>query len=255
MSVPELSIVIPVYNEAGIVREAAEDLCRKLDALGWDYELLLAENGSRDGTTDILRALAAANPRIRWFHEEKADYGRALRHGILEARGRIVICDEIDLCDVAFYERALPLLAEGADLVVGSKAMRGADDARPWVRRIATRIITVLLRITTGFRGTDTHGLKAFVRERLTEVARACVVTRDLFASELVIRAQRMGRDVREIPIALREKRPPSFHLFRRVPRVLKGLVQLGWAIRVRHRKGRLLAEEASPASSFGERR
>src|SRR5207248_9345358 len=124
--------------------------------------------------------------------------------GRLGARGVQVICEEIDLCDVGFCQRALPMLAEGADLVVGSKAMKGADDARPLVRRIATRMITLLLRISTGFRGTDTHGLKAFRRNRLEEVARACVVVRDLFASELVFRVLRMGRKVREISSALR---------------------------------------------------
>ena len=237
MSSPAISVVIPVYNEEQIVREATEELCRKLEALGWDFEIVLAENGSRDSTREILRQLADRDARVRWFHEEKPDYGRALKRGILEARGRVVICDEIDLCDVGFYQRALPLIAEGADLVIGSKAMRGANDERPWVRRVATRTITVLLRLTTGFRGTDTHGLKAFVRERLEPVARACVVGRDLFASEFVIRAQRADRDVREIPIALREKRPPSIQLLRRVPRVLKGLLQLGWTIRVRHRQ------------------
>ncbi len=231
-----ISIVIPVYNEAGIVREASLELCRKLDELRWDYELLLAENGSRDGTLQILRSLAAQAPRIRYLHEPEANYGRALRRGILEAKGEVVICDEIDLCDVGFYVRALPILEQGADLVVGSKAMRGANDERPFVRRLATRVINLLLRLFTGFRGTDTHGLKAFRRERLAEVARACVVDRDLFASEFVIRAQRMGRDVREIPIALHERRPPSTALLRRVPRVLKGLFKLGWTIRVRHR-------------------
>jgi glycosyltransferase involved in cell wall biosynthesis len=236
MSAPEISVVIPVFNEAAILREATRELRRKLDALGWDYEIVLAENGSRDGTQDALREIAQADPRVRWFHEDRPDYGRALKRGILEARGRVVICDEIDLCDVGFYQRALPLIAEGADLVIGSKAMRGADDGRPWIRRAATRTITILLRVATGFRGTDTHGLKAFVRARLEPVVRACTVERDLFASELVIRAQRTGREVREIPIALREKRPPSVQLLRRVPRVLKGLLQLGWAIRVRHR-------------------
>jgi glycosyltransferase involved in cell wall biosynthesis len=231
-----ISIVIPVYNEARIVREAAAELCRKLDELRWEYELILSENGSRDGTLQILEALPAELPRVRWLHDDAPNYGRALKRGILEARGDVVICDEIDLCDTTFYQRAIPLLEHGADLVVGSKAMKGADDARPFVRRFATRTITLLLRAATGFRGTDTHGLKAFKRERLLDVARACVVDRDLFASELVIRAQRMGRDVREIPIALREKRPPSTALLRRVPRVLKGLVRLGWAIRVRHR-------------------
>jgi glycosyltransferase involved in cell wall biosynthesis len=231
-----ISIVIPVYNEAVIVREAALELCRKLDDLGWDYELILTENGSTDGTKQIVGELAAQNPRLRALTGDQPNYGRALKRGILEARGSEVICDEIDIGDTNFYQRALPLLAAGADLVVGSKAMKGANDARPMIRRVATRVITLLLRIATGFRGTDTHGLKAFKRERLEEVARACVVERDLFASELVIRAQRMGRDVREIPIELREKRPPSIHLFGRVPRVVMGLLKLGWTIRVRYR-------------------
>ena len=220
MTAPEMSVVIPVYNEAAIVRQAVEDLSRKLQALGWDFEIVLAENGSRDATQEVLRQMAQRDPRVRWFHEDEPNYGRALKRGILEARGRVVVCDE------------------GADLVVGSKAMRGANDERPWIRRVATRAINVLLRVTTGFRGTATHGLKAFVRDRLEPVVRACVVERDLFASELVIRAQRTGRDIREIPIALREKRPPSIQLMRRVPRVLRGLLQLGWTIRVRHRRG-----------------
>ena len=231
-----ISIVIPVYNEARIVREAAGGLCRRLDELGWDYELILSENGSRDGTLQILESLAGAFPRVSYLHGDEPDYGKALRRGIAAARGETVICDEIDLCDVSFYQRALPILESGADLVVGSKAMKGANDGRPLVRRLATRVITLLLRAITGFRGTDTHGLKAFRRDRLAPVAQACVVDRDLFASELVIRAQRMGRDVREIPIALHETRPPSTALLRRVPRVLKGLLELGWHIRVRHR-------------------
>ena len=169
-----ISIVIPVYNEAGIVAEAAAELCRKLDEMGWDYELLFTENGSRDGTVRILESLPSWLPRVRWLHEAEPNYGRALKRGILEARGDVVICDEIDLCDVDFYRRALPILEQGADLVVGSKAMKGANDARPLLRRLATRVITLLLRMVTGFRGTDTHGLKAFKRERLVPVARAC---------------------------------------------------------------------------------
>ena len=231
-----ISIVIPVFNEAKIVREAALELCRKLDALALGFELILSENGSTDGTRQILAGLAAQEPRLRFLEGDQPNYGRALKRGILEARGSEVICDEIDLCDTDFYQRALPLLAAGADLVVGSKAMKGSNDARPLLRRVATRVITLLLRLSTGFRGTDTHGLKAFRRERMVDVVNACVVERDLFASELVIRAQRMGRQVREIPIALAEKRPPSTNLFSRVPRVLKGLVRLGWVIRVSHR-------------------
>jgi hypothetical protein len=67
--------------------------------------------------------------------------------------------------------------------------------------------------VTCHFRGTDTHGLKAFRREALLETARRCMLDRDVFASEFVIRAHREGKRVLEIPFAVREKRPPSIRL------------------------------------------
>src|SRR5690242_5641230 len=136
---PTLSVVIPVYDEERIVRPACLELMARLDERGWDYELLLSENGSHDGTLQILRALAEERPRLRFIHSDEPNYGHALRRGILEARGRCVIADEIDLCDVRFYERALAVLAAGGvDMVVGSKRAPGSRDRRPAYRRLAT---------------------------------------------------------------------------------------------------------------------
>jgi hypothetical protein len=86
---------------------------------------------------------------------------------------------------------------------------------------------------STGFQGTDTHGLKAFHRAALMPVVERCVVDKDLFASELVIRAGREGLRVQEIPIELEELRSPPIQLLSRVPRVFKDLGKLAWAIRV----------------------
>ncbi|MCC6337801.1 MAG: glycosyltransferase family 2 protein [Myxococcales bacterium] len=234
-SSPHLSIVIPVYNEEAIVEQAAAELTQGLDARGWDYEIIFAENGSRDRTQELLEAMCRKNPRLRWFHSERPNYGVALKAGIEKARGDIVICDEIDLCDLVFYDQAVPRLERReADLIVGSKAARGASDQRPLVRRVATRMHNGLLRVTLGFKGTDTHGLKAFRRERLLPTIHKCVVDMDVFASEFVVRAWRDGLLVREIPIQLHEKRQPSIHLFRRVPNVLKNVARLVYVIRVR---------------------
>jgi glycosyltransferase involved in cell wall biosynthesis len=232
---PYLSVVIPVYNEASIVASAAQELCEGLEARGWDYEIVFAENGSRDSTPALLDALARQNPRIRWIHSERPNYGVALKSGILSARGEIVICDEIDLLDLTFYDAALPLLERnGADMVIGSKAAKGASDRRPLIRRLATRVHNRLLRATLSFRGTDTHGLKAFRRSRLLPVLEKCVVDMDVFASEFVVRAWRDGLAVIEIPIQLHEKRRPSIHLLRRVPNVLKNVAKLVYVIRIR---------------------
>ena len=232
---PQLSIVIPVYNEEAIVEQAATELCAGLDARGWNYEIIFAENGSRDRTQEILERLTRANPRLKWFHSDRPNYGVALKQGIERARGQVVVCDEIDLCDLTFYDQVVPPLLRGeADLIIGSKAAKGASDRRPLIRRAATRVHNGLLRVTLGFKGTDTHGLKAFRRERLMPVISRCVVDMDVFASEFVVRAWRENLDVREIPIQLEEKRQPSIHLFRRVPNVLKNVARLVYVIRVR---------------------
>lgn len=240
-SPPALSIVIPIYNEEGILHAAVVDLVDRLTTaatttpLFASYEILLSENGSSDGTVRVGEALARRYPQVQISSLGRPDYGAALKSGILRARGTYVLCDEIDLCDVDFYTRALPLLeSEAAELVIGSKAMSGADDRRPMLRRAATKTINGMLRVLVGFHGTDTHGLKAFRRTALLPTVQRCVVEKDLFASEFVIRAEREGRKLREIPVNIAEKRPPSVKLLRRVPNVLKNLARLTYIIRIR---------------------
>ena len=237
MPTPEASFVIPVYNEEGLLETAISHLIVKLseDLPELSYEILITENGSTDDTLEIAYALERKHEQVRTLHSPEPNYGRALRRGILEARGTYVLCDEIDICDVDFHARALPLLkAEQADMVVGSKAHRDAQDQRPFMRRAGTTVINGLLRVMLGFQGTDTHGLKAFHRELLIPVVSRCIVDKDLFASEFVIRAERDSFRVIEIPIVIHEKRPPSINLYKRVPHVLKNLAKLTWAIRVR---------------------
>ena len=258
MGTPKLTVVIPVYNEESIVREACLELMARLDERGWDYEILVSENGSRDRTVEILQALSAEAPRLRFVHSDQPNYGLALRRGILEAKGEYVVADEIDLCDVRFYDRALAILdAGGADMVVGSKRAPGSQDHRPVYRRLATAVHNTVLRVALGFQGTDTHGVKAFVRERIAATAERCVVDKDVFASELVLRAGLEGKKVVEIPVTLAEKRPPSIALFKRVPNVLRQVGRLFWVLRVRapparERPGAPASGSAKKASGSG---
>lgn len=235
MMKPEISIVIPVYNEEGILHSAVVDLRERLAPFGWSYEIVLAENGSRDRTLSIAKELGAKYAEVRSISAGEPNYGKALRMGILSAQGELILADEIDLCDTDFHHRAVELLrARRADLVIGSKLIGGAKDERPVFRHLASLFYTGILRFVLGFRGTDTHGLKGFRRELLVPVVEACVVEKDVFASEMVIRAYRRALNVVEIPTRVMEKRPPSINLMKRVPNVLKSLVKLTWAIRVK---------------------
>jgi glycosyltransferase involved in cell wall biosynthesis len=215
---PTVSVVIPIYNEEAILERAVRDLCAALDRMGRTYEVLLSTNGCTDNTIavalELMRELPSSS--IAVLRTPAPNYGRALRLGIEAARGTYVVCDEIDLCDVDFHGRALRKLeARECDLVVGSKRLPGSRDQRPAVRRVATRVMNGLLWAATGYPGTDTHGLKAFVRE-------------------LVVRAHRASLRVHEIPVELEEQRQPSVRLLRRVPRVLVGLATVAVAVRRR---------------------
>ncbi len=232
---PRVSIVIPVYNEEAILRAAVTDLRDRLKDVGFTYELILAENGSKDRTVALAEELAKEFSEVQTFSLGKPNYGKALRQGILRARGEFVVCDEIDLCLTDFYLRGLELLEGGeCEMVIGSKLLKGANDDRPMGRHAASMIYNGLLRLTLGFKGTDTHGIKAFRRAALLDTVRACLVERDVFASELVIRAERAGIRIREIPIKLAEVRPPSVNLWKRVPNVIRNVGKLFVAIRIR---------------------
>src|SRR5687768_14606775 len=101
MAAPDVSIVIPVYNEEGILREAVTELIAgwavvrtQLEAPDLQFEVILAENGSSDRTAELAAHLAAELPQVRSFSLGEPNYGKALRAGILEARGVWVICEE-----------------------------------------------------------------------------------------------------------------------------------------------------------------
>ena len=231
---PLVSVVIPVYNEEGIISAALADLTEKLSEVDYRYEIIIAENGSQDQTVAIAEAFGVKHPEVKVFSVGEPNYGKALKEGIMRAQGTFVICDEIDLCDTRFYELALALLrADEVDFVVGSKRAEGAQDRRPLYRRAATGVLNGLLKVAVGFEGTDTHGLKAFRKSAIIDLVEGCVVDKDMFASELVVRVHRAQRRWVEVPIELIEKRPPSIHLFRRVPNVLKNIVRLTMIIRL----------------------
>ncbi len=230
---PLVSIVIPVYNEEALLFGSVVELVERMKKVRFPYEILLCENGSTDGTVEIGLELERRFAQVRLLRSPAPNYGRALRLGIETARGEFVICEEIDILDTRFHERSLKALrADQCDMVVGSKLHPESHDHRPFIRHTATQTINLMLRLSLGFRGSDTHGLKAFRRERLLPVVASCIVEKDLFASELVIRAERADYRILELPVEIVEKRPPAINLFRRVPHVLMNLGQLVLAIR-----------------------
>jgi protoporphyrinogen oxidase len=229
--IPDISIVIPVYNEEKILESAVRDIIAEADKIDTDYELIICENGSKDNTLLIAQELSKVFPQVRAIHCPEPNYGAALELGILKSVGKNIVCFEIDYWDGLFIEIAKVLLRK-YDAVVGSKAAKGARDRRPLIRRIITHSFNLFLKIVFGFQGTDTHGIKAFRREKSIDIVNDCKTSKDIFATELILRMERAGFYMCEIPLEIEEKRPPSINLFNRVPSTIKNLFTLWFATR-----------------------
>jgi hypothetical protein len=116
--------------------------------------------------------------------------------------------------------------------VIGSKRAPGSRDRRPRLRRVITYTFNTFLRLVFGFQGTDTHGIKAFKTNLGQEIVRDCQTDKDIFATELVLRMERAGIYICEMPLEIEEKRAPSIKLLKRVPSTVKNLLRLRRALR-----------------------
>ncbi len=233
---PTYSIVIPIHNEAECLAAEVSELVGGLQANNVDYELLLAENGSSDDTAAIGESLAASNERMRVLRVPVADYGAAMKAGMLEGRGALIVNFDIDYYNVDFMLKAGEILGAGASpaqagIVVGSKLAEGADDRRSWVRHLVSQSFTTILRVLFDRRMDDTHGMKVLKREMVQRFAPQTIMTTDLFDTELIIRARREGVVVKALPVTVEEKRKPRSSMLRRIPRTIRGLLKLRVAL------------------------
>lgn len=223
---PTLSVVIPIHNEATYLPGALAELRAQLDALGEPYEVILAENGSTDATARVAADLAAAHPAVRVLNLPEPDYGAAMRAGFRAAAGRWVVNFDIDYFSGEFLQAALAL-SGSADLVLASKRAPGAEDRRSRLRRMGTFGFNLLLRLLFGSRVSDTHGMKMVSRPVVEDIVPLVRSTLDLFDTELVIRAERAGCRIAEVPALVEEQREARSTFLSRVPRTLLGLVRI----------------------------
>jgi glycosyltransferase involved in cell wall biosynthesis len=232
---------MPAHNEHDYLADAVTEVVNGLRTIGELFEVIISENGSADGTAEVADTLAAQYPEVRVLRSPEADYGQALRDGFLAARGDAVANFDVDYIDLSFLAaaRALITAAPGPAVVVASKRGPGANDTRPLGRRLVTATFSQVLRVGFGLKVSDTHGMKVMRRAELAPLVDACRFGADLFDTELILRAERAGLSVAELPVTVRDTRPPRSSIVRRIPRSLAGLVRLKVALRTERRSGR----------------
>lgn len=221
---PTFSIVVPVYNEAEFIPQGLPAMLAQLQGLEESYHVLVVENGSTDGTAEAAREVSQGHP-VTVLSLDQPDYGAAMRHGFLEADGEWVVNFDIDYFSAGFLGQVSAL--EDVDLVIASKRDPGSEDRRPLIRRVATLVFNWLLRVLLDSAVSDTHGMKAFRQELVARLTPEVMSRQDLFDTELVIRAERAGYRIQEVPVVVEEMRVARSSLLKRVPRTIKGMFRI----------------------------
>src|SRR5262245_55572971 len=178
---PELSLILPAYNEARSIGATLDDVQGYLDRRGMAYEVLVCADGD-DGTRELVAARARRDDRLLVLGEERRrGKGRGIREGVARARGAVVgFADADNKVPIAELEKVLPWLGRGYDLVIGS---RGVGESRievpqPFYRRLGSSGFAVVMHLLMGMWDIrDTQcGFKFFRAE----------VARDLFARQRI---------------------------------------------------------------------
>lgn len=203
---PTYSIVIPAYNEEARIRATLERVLSFVHEQGWEAEVIVVDDGSKDKTAEIVQSFAAKNPVLQLV-ENPGNHGKgySVRNGMLQARGRIVLFSDADLSSP--IEESLKLFATldaGADIAIGSRWLRAElqTQRQPLHRQLFGRVFNLLLRITLGLQFADTQcGFKAFKRAAAQAIFPWQKIERWGFDPEILFLARKFGFAVEEVPV------------------------------------------------------
>ena len=220
------SIVIPVYNEEEILEESTNAIVSMCRRTGLDFEIIYSENGSTDNTKKIAEKLINKYSEIKITSNPEPNYGNALKLGFELAKNDLVVSFDIDYYSESFLNEAL-MLDDKYSAITASKRLLTSEDGRRFIRRLATNLFVILLKTLFGTKLSDTHGMKAVKKTDINRFVQQVVSTQDIFDTELLIRIEKNGGKIKEIPAKISEIRPSVSLIYKRIPRTIKSLIKL----------------------------
>lgn len=223
---PQISLIVPVYNENKYLSSVVKNTIAKLDRLKLDYEIILVENNSSDGSYQTVDLITKKYKNVRAIHLPYSDYGLALKTGFLASNAEIMGNLSVDWTDADFVKRASSLMNK-YDIVISSKNLAQSEDKRPLLRRSGGRLFHHLVSLLFAIPGYDTHGIKLFKRNSVAALIKKCVLSGETFDTELIIRAYKSQLKILEIPAKVQDRRPTRVNIIKRCVKALSQLIYL----------------------------
>ncbi|MCL7415175.1 MAG: flippase-like domain-containing protein [ANME-2 cluster archaeon] len=230
---------MPAYNEERRIRDTVITTAQTLSRITGSFEIIIAEDGSTDGTEDIASQLASEMDNVVHLHsDQRQGRGRALNRAFKTAKGDVLCYIDVDLAtDMAHLSELIEAIrTQGYDFATGSRMMPSSDVKRPLKRGLASKGFNVLTRTMLGSKLYDHQcGFKAFKRESLFELLDSVEDEHWFWDTELLVRAQRAGYKVKEFPVRWRHGGATKVDLIKDVIGMGSQIVRLGWQLSAPH--------------------
>jgi len=206
----EISIVFPAYNEADKLERAVTETINYVKSVSRSFEIIIAEDGSTDGTDKLAEELSRKIENVRHLHSDvRLGRGRALNRAFSMARGRILIYMDVDLStDLEFLKPLIDSIRkEGFDLATGSRMLPQSVAERSLHRKLLSKIYNFLVRALLKSPIRDHQcGFKAFRRESFLTLMPKVKANHWFWDTEVLVLASRMGFKIKEIPVVWRRR-------------------------------------------------
>jgi glycosyltransferase involved in cell wall biosynthesis len=203
---PASSIVIPAYNESARIDAALREVVGCIRAQRWNAEVIVVNDGSTDTTARQVLDFSMSAPEVRLL-ENPGNHGKgySVRHGLLQARGEIVMFTDADLsAPIREAELLFAAIGEGADIAIGSRWLERSRQThrQPFYRQFFGRCFNLITRTIMGLRFHDTQcGFKAFTREAAQTVFQLQTIEGWGFDPEILFIASKRGLRIVEVPV------------------------------------------------------
>lgn len=233
----EISVVFPAYNEAALLEPAVDKVSQALNEFTRSYEIIIAEDGSTDGTDKLAAALAEKHPFVKHIHGEKRlGRGAALKNAFKQSRGEVLVYMDLDLATDLKHLKTLvsAVESEGYELATGSRMLNESKVKRSGTRNIASKTYNFMVRTVLGSKVRDHQcGFKAFRREYLMQLLDEVDANHWFWDTEILVRAYRSGYKIKEIPVSWKGGQETKVSLLKDSFNMGRQIFSLWWHLKV----------------------
>ncbi|MEN6610327.1 MAG: dolichyl-phosphate beta-glucosyltransferase [Methanoregulaceae archaeon] len=228
-------MIIPVYNDRESLMRAIPISLEVLSRVTDQFELIIAEDGSTDGSTEFARDYAMRDTRVCLLHNDaRQGRGKALNNAIRAATGDIVGYFDVDLAtDTEHLKELVSSIEAGYDIATGSRLMPDSDIVRSGKREIASRSYNFLVRLILRSKLRDHQcGFKAFNRNKILPLLPKTQSNHWFWDTEILVRGQKEGFSIREFPVRWRQGKGTTVQR-RDITEMGTAILKLWWQIHV----------------------